>query len=148
MNSNAQPKPYIVAERVCKSFGTHQVLKDVSTVFHTGEVTVIIGASGSGKSHAARALAATGDWIRIRSDVERKRLRGLAPSSRAGVHGAMYAAAAREAVAFPSRPTDATVTPRPCRLEFDQVRASRALPRSPRGRMSNSLRRCPKVLFR
>ena len=38
MNSNAQPKPYIVAERVCKSFGTHQVLKDVSTVFHTGEV--------------------------------------------------------------------------------------------------------------
>ncbi len=30
-----QPKPYIVAERVCKSFGAHQVLKDVSTVFHT-----------------------------------------------------------------------------------------------------------------
>ena len=57
MNSNAQPKPYIVAERVCKSFGTHQVLKDVSTVFHTGEVTVIIGASGSGKSTLLRLLA-------------------------------------------------------------------------------------------
>ena len=56
MNSNAQPKPYIVAERVCKSFGTHQVLKDVSTVFHTGEVTVIIGASGSGKSTLLRAI--------------------------------------------------------------------------------------------
>ena len=41
-----QPKPYIVAERVCKSFGAHQVLKDVSTVFHTGEVTVINRTSG------------------------------------------------------------------------------------------------------
>ena len=51
-----QPKPYIVAERVCKSFGAHQVLKDVSTVFHTGEVTVIIGASGSGKSTLLRAI--------------------------------------------------------------------------------------------
>nr|WP_288852028.1 amino acid ABC transporter ATP-binding protein [uncultured Acidovorax sp.] len=56
MNSNVPPKPYIVAERVCKSFGSHQVLKDVSTVFHTGEVTVIIGASGSGKSTLLRAI--------------------------------------------------------------------------------------------
>ena len=31
-------------------------LKDVSTVFHTGEVTVIIGASGSGKSTLLRAI--------------------------------------------------------------------------------------------
>ncbi len=51
-----QPKPYIVAERVCKSFGAHQVLKDVSTTFNTGEVTVIIGASGSGKSTLLRAI--------------------------------------------------------------------------------------------
>ena len=48
--------PYIVAENVCKAFGTHQVLKDVSTVFNTGEVTVIIGASGSGKSTLLRAI--------------------------------------------------------------------------------------------
>ena len=50
------PVPYIVAERVCKSFGAHQVLKDVSTQFNTGEVTVIIGASGSGKSTLLRAI--------------------------------------------------------------------------------------------
>ncbi|PUA98426.1 amino acid ABC transporter ATP-binding protein (PAAT family) [Acidovorax sp. 107] len=56
MNPHTPPKPYIVAERVCKSFGSHQVLKDVSTVFHTGEVTVIIGASGSGKSTLLRAI--------------------------------------------------------------------------------------------
>jgi len=47
---------YIVVDRVCKSFGTHQVLKDVSTTFNTGEVTVIIGASGSGKSTLLRAI--------------------------------------------------------------------------------------------
>ena len=48
--------PYIVADRACKSFGTHQVLRDVSTHFNTGEVTVIIGASGSGKSTLLRAI--------------------------------------------------------------------------------------------
>ena len=52
----SQPTPFIVADRVCKSFGTHQVLKDVSTTFNTGEVTVIIGASGSGKSTLLRAI--------------------------------------------------------------------------------------------
>ncbi|MFN4120719.1 amino acid ABC transporter ATP-binding protein [Acidovorax sp.] len=48
--------PFIVVDRVCKSFGAHQVLKDVSTQFNTGEVTVIIGASGSGKSTLLRAI--------------------------------------------------------------------------------------------
>jgi polar amino acid transport system ATP-binding protein len=48
--------PYIVCDRVTKSFGSHQVLKGVSTQFRQGEVTVIIGASGSGKSTLLRAL--------------------------------------------------------------------------------------------
>ena len=48
--------PYIVCDRVTKSFGTHQVLQGVSTAFSKGEVTVIIGASGSGKSTLLRAL--------------------------------------------------------------------------------------------
>ena len=48
--------PYIVCENVTKSFGSHQVLKGVSTTFSKGEVTVIIGASGSGKSTLLRAL--------------------------------------------------------------------------------------------
>ena len=48
--------PYIVADRVCKAFGTHQVLREVSTQFNSGEVTVIIGASGSGKSTLLRAI--------------------------------------------------------------------------------------------
>ncbi|MBF6632310.1 MAG: amino acid ABC transporter ATP-binding protein [Comamonas sp.] len=48
--------PYIVCDQVTKSFGSHQVLKGVSTAFSKGEVTVIIGASGSGKSTLLRAL--------------------------------------------------------------------------------------------
>ncbi len=52
----APGSPYIVVERVCKSFGQHQVLRDVSTQFRTGEVSVIIGASGSGKSTLLRAI--------------------------------------------------------------------------------------------
>ena len=48
--------PYIVCDKVTKSFGSHQVLKGVSTSFSKGEVTVIIGASGSGKSTLLRAL--------------------------------------------------------------------------------------------
>lgn len=51
------------------------------------------GVSGSGKSHLAEALLEAGDWIRIRSDVERKRLAGMAPEERsdsppgAGLYG-------------------------------------------------------------
>jgi polar amino acid transport system ATP-binding protein len=52
----SHPTPFIVVNRVCKSFGSHQVLREVSTVFNTGEVTVIIGASGSGKSTLLRAI--------------------------------------------------------------------------------------------
>ena len=52
----ARGMPYIVADKVTKSFGSHQVLKGVSTQFCTGEVTVIIGASGSGKSTLLRAI--------------------------------------------------------------------------------------------
>ncbi len=54
--TTGQATPFIVVDRVCKSFGAHQVLKDVSTTFNTGEVTVIIGASGSGKSTLLRAI--------------------------------------------------------------------------------------------
>ena len=52
----ARGTPYIEVEHVSKSFGSHQVLKDVSTQFRAGEVSVIIGASGSGKSTLLRAI--------------------------------------------------------------------------------------------
>jgi ABC-type polar amino acid transport system ATPase subunit len=48
--------PLIVAEHVNKHFGQFHVIRDVSTRFYQGEVTVIIGASGSGKSTFLRML--------------------------------------------------------------------------------------------
>jgi ABC-type polar amino acid transport system ATPase subunit len=49
-------EPLIIAENINKHFGQFHVIKDVSTKFYQGEVTVIIGASGSGKSTFLRML--------------------------------------------------------------------------------------------
>ncbi|RZI43179.1 amino acid ABC transporter ATP-binding protein [Herbaspirillum sp. HC18] len=49
-------EPLIVAENINKHFGQFHVIRDVSTKFYQGEVAVIIGASGSGKSTFLRML--------------------------------------------------------------------------------------------
>ena len=46
----------IHVSHVKKSFGTLEVLKDISTDIHEGEVVVIIGPSGSGKSTFLRCM--------------------------------------------------------------------------------------------
>jgi predicted kinase len=56
------------------------------------------GLSGSGKSVLSAVLAGAIGAVRLRSDVERKRLRGMATADRSGAHGAMYASTARDAV--------------------------------------------------
>src|SRR5262245_9386808 len=48
--------PLITLEGVNKHFGKAHVLRDVSTQFDAGEVTVILGCSGSGKSTLLRML--------------------------------------------------------------------------------------------
>jgi len=57
-------------------------------------MVITCGPSGSGKSYLAAKLAGTGEWIRIRSDVERRRLAGLEPGQRSGLTlgAGMYAA--------------------------------------------------------
>ncbi len=51
--------PEVVIDRVHKSYGKAEVLKGVSLSVERGEVTALIGRSGSGKVHAP-ALHQTG----------------------------------------------------------------------------------------
>ncbi|MEG7333185.1 arginine ABC transporter ATP-binding protein ArtR [Bacillus sp. 0102A] len=46
----------IKVEQLSKSFGKHEVLKDISTTITEGEVVAVIGPSGSGKSTFLRCL--------------------------------------------------------------------------------------------
>jgi aminoglycoside phosphotransferase family enzyme/predicted kinase len=67
-----------------EDFLAHLALAEACARTAPPALVVTCGASGSGKSFAARALAGTGEWIRVRSDVERKRLAGLAATERSG----------------------------------------------------------------
>ncbi len=49
-------RPLVAARNVCKTFGTLQVLKNVSLDIDTGEVLCLIGASGSGKTTFLRCI--------------------------------------------------------------------------------------------
>jgi polar amino acid transport system ATP-binding protein len=57
MTTNAQGKPVINLSGVSKSFGATQVLRDVNLDVQPGEVLVLIGASGSGKSTVLRIMS-------------------------------------------------------------------------------------------
>ena len=46
----------IQVNHLCKSFGSLEVLKDISTNFERGSVAAIIGPSGGGKSTFLRCL--------------------------------------------------------------------------------------------
>ena len=47
-------EPILEVCHLSKSFGTHQVLRDVNFTVHPGDVTSILGSSGSGKSTLLR----------------------------------------------------------------------------------------------
>lgn len=51
-----QTRPMISMEHLSKRFGTLEVLKDITTDIHSGEVIAIIGPSGTGKSTLLRCL--------------------------------------------------------------------------------------------
>ncbi len=49
-------KTVLEVRHLSKSFGSHEVLKDIDFTVNTGDVTCIIGASGSGKSTLLRCI--------------------------------------------------------------------------------------------
>ncbi len=57
MTTLSQPKPVISLAGVSKSFGATHVLKAIDLDVRAGEVLVLIGASGSGKSTVLRIMA-------------------------------------------------------------------------------------------
>ncbi|WP_440130203.1 amino acid ABC transporter ATP-binding protein [Trinickia symbiotica] len=57
MNATAETKPVINLMQVSKSFGSTQVLKSIDLDVRPGEVLVLIGASGSGKSTVLRIMS-------------------------------------------------------------------------------------------
>ena len=48
--------PIIRIEHLSKTFGKHEVLKDIDFNVYKGDVTAVIGASGSGKSTLLRCI--------------------------------------------------------------------------------------------
>lgn len=54
--SSRQGEPIISVRHLSKSFGTHEVLKDIDFDVCKGDVTTVIGASGSGKSTLLRCI--------------------------------------------------------------------------------------------
>ena len=49
-------EPVLEVRHLSKSFGSHQVLRDIDFTVSPGDVTSIIGASGSGKSTLLRCI--------------------------------------------------------------------------------------------
>src|SRR5207249_2017728 len=54
--SLVMPMPLLKVERLSKSFGTHEVLRNIDLSVEAGEVMCIVGPSGSGKSTLLRCL--------------------------------------------------------------------------------------------
>ncbi|MFO1415322.1 MAG: AAA family ATPase [Burkholderiales bacterium] len=75
-----------------RDFVAHLALAESYARPRPRALVITCGASGSGKSHLAGLLLGTGDWIRLRTDVERKRMAGLArlATSASGTGAGLY----------------------------------------------------------
>ena len=90
-------QPHVApAERDSLLCAAHGYLALASRLAHAGQPILVLthGLSGSGKSAVAHAVAGHLNAVRLRSDVERKRLAGLnaTQSSGSALHGGIYAA--------------------------------------------------------
>lgn len=78
--------PALAEARACLEFCETQ------SRMPAGRLIITFGFSGSGKSSFAQRLADYAGVIRLRSDLERKRLAGMAPTARDGAASGLYAA--------------------------------------------------------
>jgi hypothetical protein len=75
-----QPDATPEAQRsACDDFLAHVALAEAYVAPRAAALVITHGVSGAGKSVVAGRLVERGPWIRVRSDVERKRLAGLGP---------------------------------------------------------------------
>jgi aminoglycoside phosphotransferase family enzyme/predicted kinase len=77
------------AEHVRQAFGSYLDLATRYTRPSRPRLVITHGVSGSGKTYSTQRLVEATGAIRIRSDVERKRLYGLAPVERSTGHSAL-----------------------------------------------------------
>ena len=74
--------PFLVLDRLDKSFGNHHVLRDFSLAIEKGEVLALLGPSGSGKTTALRLIAGFESPDRGRILVDGEDVTALPPSRR------------------------------------------------------------------
>src|SRR5438876_4495487 len=67
---------------IAKSFGTHSVLKDISLAVETGEIVVVFGASGTGKTALLRLIAGVEEPTRGSIAIGGTEMSGIPPEER------------------------------------------------------------------
>jgi ABC-type Fe3+/spermidine/putrescine transport system ATPase subunit len=74
--------PFLILDRLDKSFGNNPVLRNLSLKIEKGEVLALLGPSGSGKTTALRLIAGFESPDRGRIRVDGEDVTGLPPSKR------------------------------------------------------------------
>ena len=56
------PTPLVTLDSICKSFGSLQILKEITLSIHQGEITSIVGPSGAGKTTLLQIIGTLLSW--------------------------------------------------------------------------------------
>ena len=72
----------VVLDKICKTFGTVQTIKDLSLTIHDGEFLTLVGPSGCGKSTALRMIAGLEEVTSGTLSIGGENVEGLAPKDR------------------------------------------------------------------
>jgi aminoglycoside phosphotransferase family enzyme len=128
----AQGVPGATLARDAKDLATRVAVADSITIPASPFVAITYGLSGSGKSHLSERLLAPLRAVRIRSDVERKRVHGLPPDTRssATLTSRLYNEQATEATFARLAQLATTIVAGHRRRNVLETRAARQVPRA------------------